>query len=104
MLAAGLPLCRVGAPLETPLPYYDRAADDVMCYVAPTYGDNAWNLPPQAVSACIMEAVAIALRVDDGNVMLVSSCCCYCVVTLHAIISIAVMIHVSLCCCIPPCR
>lgn len=48
-LTQGAPLCHVGEPLTTPLPYYDPTADCVMCYVSPTYGDNAWQLPAQAV-------------------------------------------------------
>jgi ATP-dependent RNA helicase DHX37/DHR1 len=54
-LTQGSPLCRGGEPLATPLPFYDAATDSVMCYVSPTYGDKAWQLPAQPVPVPSLE-------------------------------------------------
>eukprot|EP01138_Halocafeteria_seosinensis_P014745 gb/GECG01015053.1/.p1 GENE.gb/GECG01015053.1/~~gb/GECG01015053.1/.p1 ORF type:complete len:1494 (+),score=233.91 gb/GECG01015053.1/:1-4482(+) len=43
--AGDTPICRLGKPLEDPLPYYDKKRDGVLAYVRPYYGDYRWELP-----------------------------------------------------------
>jgi len=44
-VAADCPLLRWSAPVSTPTPYYDAAADAIMCYVTPRFGVHSWELP-----------------------------------------------------------
>ncbi len=44
-LAAGTPLVRYGPPLDSPLPTYDSATDNIMASVVPRFGDHSWELP-----------------------------------------------------------
>ncbi|KAL1557641.1 RNA helicase [Salvia divinorum] len=37
--------CSFSAPLSEPKPYYDATADQVMSWVAPTFGPHLWPLP-----------------------------------------------------------
>jgi len=48
-LAAGTPLCHYGDVLEAPPPAYDAAADRVVAWRPPLFGDHAWKLPPALV-------------------------------------------------------
>lgn len=50
-LRADSRMCRLSAPLATPLPFYDRAKDAIMCYSTPSFGDFAWELPAYVVRA-----------------------------------------------------
>jgi hypothetical protein len=47
LLSGGAPpMLHWGAPLQSPQPVYDAAADAIMCYAAPSYGAHSWQLPP----------------------------------------------------------
>ncbi|TDH74401.1 hypothetical protein CCR75_005206 [Bremia lactucae] len=44
------PLCKYGAPLAEPLPFYDANTDQVQCYVKPQYGIHQWVLPAMCLA------------------------------------------------------
>ena len=46
-LCPACPLLKLSAPLASPSPFYDRSADEIVCYVVPTYGNHKWELAPQ---------------------------------------------------------
>jgi len=50
-LADGSNLLSMGAPLDTPLPAYNKEKDAVMCSVATKFGDQGWLIPPRQ---CVM--------------------------------------------------
>ncbi|KAH7429629.1 hypothetical protein KP509_09G059400 [Ceratopteris richardii] len=39
------PLCTFSKPLSDPPPWYDSIADDIYCWVSPTFGPHLWQLP-----------------------------------------------------------
>lgn len=41
LLLHDCPLLKWSEPLESPVPYYDRETDQIVCYVIPKYGKNA---------------------------------------------------------------
>jgi ATP-dependent RNA helicase DHX37/DHR1 len=41
----GAHLTNFGKPLETPVPKYDPKGDQIKCFVSPTFGPHAWELP-----------------------------------------------------------
>ncbi|RVW64827.1 ATP-dependent RNA helicase DEAH13 [Vitis vinifera] len=43
------PLCSFSAPLTDPKPYYEPLADQVFCWVIPTFGPHLWRLPLHGV-------------------------------------------------------
>ena len=48
-LADGSNLLAMGAPLDTPLPSYNKERDAVMCSVTTKFGDHGWLIPPRQV-------------------------------------------------------
>lgn len=55
-LARDCPLLKYSDPLQTPLPTYDHASDEIRCYVVPSYGVHNWELSPvrtSLASACV---------------------------------------------------
>jgi ATP-dependent RNA helicase DHX37/DHR1 len=48
-VAAGTKLLRLGDPVSTPLPTYDRDTDTVMCSVSTYLGCMGWEIPPVRV-------------------------------------------------------
>ena len=54
-VAADCPLLRWSAPLPSPAPQYDPAADAVTCLVVPRFGAQRWELPPvrRSLAECI---------------------------------------------------
>ena len=46
-LSDGSNLLSIGAPLDTPLPAYDKEKDAVMCSVTTKFGDQGWLIPPR---------------------------------------------------------
>ncbi|KAI4374508.1 hypothetical protein MLD38_012494 [Melastoma candidum] len=45
----GKSLCSLSAPLDDPKPYYDPSNDQVLSWVAPTFGPHLWKLPLQSI-------------------------------------------------------
>jgi len=58
-LCPASPLLQTSAPLATPVPFYDRSLDEIVCYVVPTFGNNKWELAPQQqpMHLCLSESM-----------------------------------------------
>ncbi|KAL3689515.1 hypothetical protein R1sor_015824 [Riccia sorocarpa] len=50
LVRQGEALCTFSKPLTDPPPWYDPLADEVMCWVTPSYGPHLWELPLHRVT------------------------------------------------------
>jgi len=57
LLCPACPLLQTSAPLASPVPFYDRSLDEIVCYVVPSFGNSKWELAPQQqpMYLCISE-------------------------------------------------
>ena len=63
------PLMKLSAPLTSPSPYYDAAADEVLCYVTPRLGAARWELTPivRGMKVCTDLALESGNAEDDAT-------------------------------------
>lgn len=70
-LARDCPLLHFSEPLQSPQPSYDAEADEMRCYVIPTYGIHNWELTPMKTSlaeACKGDDSATANRDIEADI------------------------------------
>ncbi|XP_052202814.1 ATP-dependent RNA helicase DEAH13 [Diospyros lotus] len=64
-------LCSFSPPLTDPRPYYDPVADQVFCWVIPTFGPHLWQLPLHGapIKDDIHRVAVFAFSLLEGQVL-----------------------------------
>lgn len=64
-------LCTFSAPLTDPKPYYEPQADQVFCWVIPTFGPHLWELPLHSlpITSDVHRVAVFAYSLLEGHVL-----------------------------------